>query len=293
MKIRGNRGIRYNCKFKCIFSNFEGITLVALVITIIILFILAGISISVLTEIGLFEKAKFSKEEAKKAQLKEEIELAIMAIQTEELEKGNNVTLETLGNGQLEDKLKGIYISSNNDEIIGNYKGYSYIIDNNLKVIIGEEIKDVIEETTEISNLNQSNIKSFEADGDADGCTPNHAIDGNMTAGKDYNWYGGTRLLIEYNTLSTIEAIGVYTTDNWGYAFSQATIYYSVDDSLVIDSDLTKFKSLVIDTESDINLNEKIKAKRVMLIKTQRQAVYEFRCLGKYQLLNISKLLVK
>ena len=41
-----------------------GITLVALVITIIILLILAGISISTLTNTGIFQKAK----EAKKAQ---------------------------------------------------------------------------------------------------------------------------------------------------------------------------------------------------------------------------------
>lgn len=40
------------------FKNSKGITLVALVITIIILLILAGISISALTNTGLFEKAK-------------------------------------------------------------------------------------------------------------------------------------------------------------------------------------------------------------------------------------------
>ena len=46
----------------------KGITLVALVITIIILLILAGISIATLSQIGLFEKAKDAKEKSINAQ---------------------------------------------------------------------------------------------------------------------------------------------------------------------------------------------------------------------------------
>ena len=45
----------------------KGITLVALVITIIILLILAGISIASLTGNGLFEKAKLAKNETNAA----------------------------------------------------------------------------------------------------------------------------------------------------------------------------------------------------------------------------------
>ena len=43
-------------------KDMRGITLIALVITIIILLILAGVAISSLTENGLFEKAKLAKE---------------------------------------------------------------------------------------------------------------------------------------------------------------------------------------------------------------------------------------
>lgn len=46
----------------------KGITLVALVITIIILLILAGITISQLTQNGLFENAKLAKERSKEAE---------------------------------------------------------------------------------------------------------------------------------------------------------------------------------------------------------------------------------
>ncbi len=71
----------------------KGITLIALVITIIVLLILAGISIATLTgENGLLSKATTAKEETKKAEIREEIELAIAAIQAEELQKGNKVT---------------------------------------------------------------------------------------------------------------------------------------------------------------------------------------------------------
>ena len=53
------------------FKRKSGITLIALVITIIILLILSGISISALTNQGLFKNAKLAKEKAEKEQKKE------------------------------------------------------------------------------------------------------------------------------------------------------------------------------------------------------------------------------
>ncbi|MCI8760901.1 MAG: hypothetical protein HFJ34_07340 [Clostridia bacterium] len=85
----------------------KAITLIALVITIIVLLILAGIAIATLTgENGILNQAKQAGKETIEAQIKEEIELAIIEIQTEELPKGKNVTLETLANAQLESKLR-------------------------------------------------------------------------------------------------------------------------------------------------------------------------------------------
>ena len=49
----------------------DGITLVALVITIIILLILAGVAITALTQTGLFEKAKEAKNATENAQIEE------------------------------------------------------------------------------------------------------------------------------------------------------------------------------------------------------------------------------
>ena len=49
----------------------KGITLVALVITIVILIILAGISISTLTNTGIFQKAKDAKKTSENAEKEE------------------------------------------------------------------------------------------------------------------------------------------------------------------------------------------------------------------------------
>ena len=52
-------------------KNDNGITLVALVITIIILLILAGISISALTNTGIFKSAKDAKTKSEEAEKKQ------------------------------------------------------------------------------------------------------------------------------------------------------------------------------------------------------------------------------
>lgn len=68
----------------------KGITLVALVITIIILLILAGISIMVLTNTGLLNKAQKAEQENNVAQVVEDLKLKVMEVQTE---KNGNATL--------------------------------------------------------------------------------------------------------------------------------------------------------------------------------------------------------
>ncbi len=62
----------------------KAITLIALVITIVILLILAGISIASLTESKLFEKSKEAKEISQKMQLKEELQILLDALKIDE-----------------------------------------------------------------------------------------------------------------------------------------------------------------------------------------------------------------
>ena len=126
------------CKFK-----ERGITLVALVVTIIVLLILAGISIQAITNTGLFANAKLAKEKSIEGQLKEEITLAIQSIQAEEVYKGNSVTLETLAGGQLEKELKDISAELTDGEINGEYKDYEYTIDSNFNVTINGPVTGV------------------------------------------------------------------------------------------------------------------------------------------------------
>lgn len=112
----------------------KGITLIALIITIIILLILAGVAISTLTGSGLFEKAKLAKEKHENAQEEENL-----ILQEYENSIGN------LGS-----------ISSNREENISN------LINNfNIKVedISGATIKINIDGT--IATTDGSNIVGY------------------------------------------------------------------------------------------------------------------------------------
>ena len=81
-------------------NEIKGITLIALVITIIVLLILAGVSISMLTgENGVLTKATQSKEETQKKDLEEQIKLAAGS---------DKIVDYTEGNGNLEEELRKI-----------------------------------------------------------------------------------------------------------------------------------------------------------------------------------------
>lgn len=136
----------------------KGITLIALIVTIVILLILAGITISSLTQTGLFINANDAKERTIKAQLKEEIEMAIQEIQMEEIAEGRNVDLNSLcngnsnGKGKLDDKLKNIIVELFDNEITGEYKDYEYVIDDKLNVTIEGKVGVKPEITYELSS---------------------------------------------------------------------------------------------------------------------------------------------
>ena len=67
-------------------KNQKGITLIALVITIIVLLILAGVSIAMLTgPNGLLTRAGNAKDDTAKAAVKEKVELAIQSVYADSL----------------------------------------------------------------------------------------------------------------------------------------------------------------------------------------------------------------
>lgn len=97
-------------------KNQKGITLIALVITIIVLLILAGVSIAMLTgENGILNQATRSGDETKIAEQREQVALAINELTSEFYDKKyveNNTTVATTGLGayvgeQLQTKLSG------------------------------------------------------------------------------------------------------------------------------------------------------------------------------------------
>ena len=72
----------------------QGITLVAVIITVIVLLILAGVSIATLTgENGILTKAGTAKEDTQRASAIEQAKVDILAWQTERLGKNQDATL--------------------------------------------------------------------------------------------------------------------------------------------------------------------------------------------------------
>ncbi len=124
----------------------KGITLIALVITIIILLILAGITIGALTgDNGLFTKAKEATNKYNESQIKEEIELAIVDIQFEELDNNRSLNMMTIVNKLpqiIENNGEDITIQIVGDQAKGTYKGKNFIITNKFEVILNKEIED-------------------------------------------------------------------------------------------------------------------------------------------------------
>ena len=137
----------------------NGITLVALVVTIIILLILSGIAISnLLGENGLINQAKLGKEKYAISEAKEKIELEITNLQIEQQSKGEALTKEILPKINNEDIDVGDTSNFPVEVICGKYK---FEVDNVFQVkYIGEADDTVIKYTTEPDDYtNQSNVK--------------------------------------------------------------------------------------------------------------------------------------
>ena len=117
--------------------NSKGITLIALVITIIVLLILAGVSIATLTgDNGIIGKAISAKNETNKANVKEQLGLAV----TNSFSKGKldkNILLENIGN------IEGAEVSSAEFPIKVNLNSIEAQIDEDGNVtIMGESHED-------------------------------------------------------------------------------------------------------------------------------------------------------
>ena len=106
----------------------KGITLIALVITIIVLLILAGVTIATLTgENGILTRASEASEETKKANVEEQVKLAVTA----SIGEDGKINLDDLNTelGKIEGEKTGIPVSSLPADI--TIDGYEVHIDGN------------------------------------------------------------------------------------------------------------------------------------------------------------------
>ena len=153
---------------KKILKNTKGITLVALVITIIILLILAGISISALTNTGIFQKAKDAKQKSEDAALDQNTKL-------DEYENELDKYLPKQNENSLAKAVKvGEYVAYTPDELDNNalttlktnLKNYSGASDNTTNSAIAREndlkwrVLDVDETTGQVRLISATPTKS-------------------------------------------------------------------------------------------------------------------------------------
>ena len=72
------RSKQKNIRYSSVYSNFKGITLIALIITIIVMLILVGVTINVALNGGLFDSADYAATETKKEAEKEQLLSAVV-----------------------------------------------------------------------------------------------------------------------------------------------------------------------------------------------------------------------
>ena len=144
----------------------KGITLIALVITIIVLLILAAVSIAMLTgENGILSKASTAKEKHLIAQYEEELNLCIMEMQTDEL---GTLTMSKLIENlpqYIQTEQPGEQYEWKTDqtaeEPTGIYKGYEFYVDKNKKAHIkGKATGIMISCSVDPSEYTNQNVKA-------------------------------------------------------------------------------------------------------------------------------------
>ena len=133
-----------NIKFP---TSNTAITLVALIITIIVLLILAGVTINmVIGENGIFAKATSAKNKTEVAQYEEELRMCVLEIQADEATKGTTFGIDTIRNNLVQkvNELQNtndieITTEEGNAIIEGIYKEYEFTIDEKYVAHIGDK----------------------------------------------------------------------------------------------------------------------------------------------------------
>ena len=127
-------------------KNNSAITLIALVITIIVLLILAGVTLNmVMGDSGLFAKAKLAKERTETAQYEEELNLTLLNMASDKMGKLDMETIIKEFPAYLMQAQPNCSYEWDTEqtekEPVGIYKKYDFYIDRNHKAHIKEKAK--------------------------------------------------------------------------------------------------------------------------------------------------------
>lgn len=116
-------------------TNEKGVTLIALVITIIVLLLIAGISIAMLSgENGILNKASQSAEKTKRESAKERLKIELIAIKTEKLSNGQEANLTSLDENKEKLKEKNIEVAETGNPRDVELDGYKFKVNNDLTI---------------------------------------------------------------------------------------------------------------------------------------------------------------
>ena len=155
-------------------KNSKGVTLVALVVTIIVLIILAGISINLLLgDNGLITKAKEAKKQQKIAEIKEKISLELSAAETDAIIRNESLEEEQLNDivskyGTLQDDKDTILTKDDNYEIslkeiwYGTLSTSGSYSDKKKQIeMLEKELKDLQDKYHELEQINSGNSETL------------------------------------------------------------------------------------------------------------------------------------
>ena len=234
---------------KKIMKNQKGITLVALVITIIILLILAGISISTLTNTGIFEKAKDAKE---KSEAEEKQQSETLDSYEKELNKYTSIELTADRTGAVLSETDNIELHDKNGAKIIVPAGFKVVNTDDLTVEKGIVVEDSkrnqyvwIPCTTEDSK-SQLQFKRTEWDVEDDGGTKASKDELTLTCPENYSDNGLTYAVVN-EIVAQVKAEKDSVRKNGGYYIGR----YEVGDengTAVIKADQTPMANIIWST---------------------------------------------
>ena len=139
-------------------NRSKGITLIALVITIIVLLILAGVSIAMLTgDNGILSQATNAKEQTEKASELEGIQLAVIGSKTKD-----NKYLDILDDESFKEELEK-HFGNEGLDVVANGDGSFIVIINDRKYYVNDD-KEVIDSDNVIEIGTKEQLEAFRDD---------------------------------------------------------------------------------------------------------------------------------